>query len=221
MPASARTLAPSPPCPSRQKGVVALLGAKIVGPRAGRFNARDQSPNELRGHSSALSAVGTFLLAVGWLGFNLGSIRHITLPGAPRVAAHTAVCTSLSGSAGSLAALGVMRCRHPRPSHARTTPACLVPSPHCCLNPDADPDPGPNPNPDPDAVCERGVRVSCAQARGRMEPRARVQRLVSRPRLHHRVRLRGRHLDVDRHRRAGRPPLRRSLACGGAGHNRP
>ena len=52
----------SPPCPSRQKGVVALLAAKIVGPRAGRFSARDQPPNELRGHSSALSALGTFLL---------------------------------------------------------------------------------------------------------------------------------------------------------------
>ena len=148
----------SPPCPSRQKGVVALLAAKIVGPRAGRFSARDQPPNELRGHSSALSALGTFLLTVGWLGFNLGSIQHISLPGAPRVAAHTAVCTSLSGSAGSLAALGVMRCRHPRPSHARTTPACLVPGPHGCPDPDADADPGPDPNPDPDAVCERGVR---------------------------------------------------------------
>jgi Amt family ammonium transporter len=92
-------------------GVVALLAAKIVGPRAGRFHARDQPPNELRGHSSALSVLGTFLLTVGWLGFNLGSIRHITLPGAPQIAAQTAVCTSLSGSAGCLAAIGVMRCR--------------------------------------------------------------------------------------------------------------
>ena len=113
----------------RVKGVVALLAAKIVGPRVGRFQGRDQPPVELRGHSSVLTVLGTFLLTVGWFGFNLGSIRHITRPGAPRIAAQTAVCTSLSGCAGCLAALGVSRCRRPRPScECPHAPASSYPS---------------------------------------------------------------------------------------------
>ena len=211
MPAGVRTHALTAPSP-RAKGVVALLAAKIVGPRAGRFHARDQGPNELRGHSSALSVLGTFLLTVGWLGFNLGSIRHITLPGAPQIAAQTAVCTSLSGSAGCLAAISVMRCRYPRSLHAHTPPACLVSSPHGR--------PNPNPNPNPNPVCELGLRVSCAQAKDRMEPRARVQRLAGRSRLHHSVRLRGRQHDLHRHRCAGWAHLLCRLACGAAGCKR-
>ena len=90
-------------------GVFALVAAKIIGPRNGRFD-RWRRPVQMPGHSSALMVLGTLLLLIGWLGFNVGSVPRITAAGAPLMAAQTAVRTTLAGSAGSLAALTAGRC---------------------------------------------------------------------------------------------------------------
>ena len=83
-------------------GISALIGAKILGPRIGKFK-RDKSGkvvkvNAFPGHSIALGALGVFILWLGWYGFNgaaatsmeqLGSI-FLTTTIAPAVA--TVVC---------------------------------------------------------------------------------------------------------------------------------
>ena len=83
-------------------GISALIGAKILGPRIGKFK-RDASGkvtkvNAFPGHSIALGALGVFILWLGWYGFNgaaatsveqLGSI-FLTTTVAPAVA--TVVC---------------------------------------------------------------------------------------------------------------------------------
>ena len=92
-------------------GMLALAVAKAVGPRAGRFDPLTGRPVELRGHSSTLVVLGTLLLWVGWLGFNVGSTPSIVADGATEMAARTAVRTTLSASAGSLAAIAFARCR--------------------------------------------------------------------------------------------------------------
>ncbi len=83
-------------------GISALIGAKILGPRIGKFT-RDKSGkvvkvNAFPGHSIALGALGVFILWLGWYGFNgaaavsiaqLGSI-FLTTTVAP--AAATVVC---------------------------------------------------------------------------------------------------------------------------------
>ena len=83
-------------------GVSALIGAKIIGSRIGKFQ-RDKSGkivkvNAFPGHSIALGALGVFILWLGWYGFNgaaatsmeqLGSI-FLTTTIAPAVA--TVVC---------------------------------------------------------------------------------------------------------------------------------
>ena len=83
-------------------GISALIGAKILGPRIGKFN-RDKSGkvvkvNAFPGHSIALGSLGVFILWLGWYGFNgaaatsmeqLGSI-FLTTTIAPAVA--TVVC---------------------------------------------------------------------------------------------------------------------------------
>ena len=83
-------------------GISALIGAKILGPRIGKFT-RDKSGkvvkvNAFPGHSIALGALGVFILWLGWYGFNgaaatsiaqLGSI-FLTTTVAPAVA--TVVC---------------------------------------------------------------------------------------------------------------------------------
>ena len=83
-------------------GISALIGAKILGSRIGKFT-RDESGkvvkvNAFPGHSIALGALGVFILWLGWYGFNgaaatsiaqLGSI-FLTTTVAPAVA--TVVC---------------------------------------------------------------------------------------------------------------------------------
>ncbi len=83
-------------------GISALVGAKILGPRIGKFNTdkngRVTKVNAFPGHSLPLGALGVFILWLGWYGFNgaaavsveqLGSI-FVTTTIAPAVA--TVVC---------------------------------------------------------------------------------------------------------------------------------
>ena len=83
-------------------GISALIGAKILGPRIGKFK-RDENGKVVKigafpGHNVALGALGVFILWFGWYGFNgaaatsveqLGSI-FLTTTIAPAVA--TVVC---------------------------------------------------------------------------------------------------------------------------------
>ena len=50
-------------------GVAALLGAWMMGPRIGKYNA-DGTVNAIPGHSIPLGGLGVFLLWFGWFGFN-------------------------------------------------------------------------------------------------------------------------------------------------------
>lgn len=83
-------------------GISALVGAKILGPRIGKFNMDKEGKitkvNAFPGHSIPLGALGVFILWLGWYGFNgaaatsveqLGSI-FVTTTIAPAVA--TVVC---------------------------------------------------------------------------------------------------------------------------------
>lgn len=83
-------------------GISALIGAKILGPRIGKFKKDEKGKvvkvNAFPGHSIALGALGVFILWLGWYGFNgaacksieqLGSV-FLTTTVAPAVA--TVVC---------------------------------------------------------------------------------------------------------------------------------
>ncbi len=83
-------------------GISALIGAKLLGPRIGKFkkdeNGKVTKVNAFPGHSIALGALGVFILWLGWYGFNgaaatslpqLGSI-FLTTTVSPAVA--TVVC---------------------------------------------------------------------------------------------------------------------------------
>ena len=82
-------------------GISALIGAKLLGPRIGKFTHDEKGKikvNAFPGHSIALGALGVFILWLGWYGFNgaaatsveqLGSI-FLTTTVAPAVA--TVVC---------------------------------------------------------------------------------------------------------------------------------
>ena len=53
-------------------GVAALIGAKILGPRIGKYDENGK-PKAIPGHSLTLGALGCFILWFCWFGFNGGS----------------------------------------------------------------------------------------------------------------------------------------------------
>ena len=81
-------------------GVAALVGAKILGPRQGKFRA-DGTPNALPGHDIPMAIVGCFILAFGWFGFNAGS----TLAGGDLRIGVVATNTMLASASGAFASL--------------------------------------------------------------------------------------------------------------------
>ena len=83
-------------------GISALIGAKILGPRIGKFVKNDKGEitkvNAFPGHNLPMGALGVFILWLGWYGFNgaacttveqLGSV-FVTTTIAPAIA--TVVC---------------------------------------------------------------------------------------------------------------------------------
>ena len=83
-------------------GISALIGAKILGPRIGKFtkdkNGKITKVNAFPGHNIPIGALGVFILWLGWYGFNgaaattveqLGSI-FVTTTIAPAIA--TVIC---------------------------------------------------------------------------------------------------------------------------------
>ena len=78
-------------------GIVALVGAYMVGPRAGRIFGRPPAASNL-----ALAALGTFILWFGWYGFNVGSTLGASDPNQLGL---VAVNTTLAAAAGALGAM--------------------------------------------------------------------------------------------------------------------
>ncbi len=78
-------------------GVVALIGAYMVGPRVGRVFGSPPRPSNM-----ALAALGTFILWFGWYGFNVGSTLAASDPNALGL---VAVNTTLAAAMGALGAM--------------------------------------------------------------------------------------------------------------------
>ncbi len=94
-------------------GVVGLMGAMALGPRIGKY-ARDGRPRPMPGHNLVYVIVGTFILAVGGFGFNLGLAVFSGGQRAPLIAVNT-LLASAAGAASALAIV-TMKFRKPDPS---------------------------------------------------------------------------------------------------------
>jgi Amt family ammonium transporter len=95
-------------------GVLALVGAWLLGPRIGKYNA-DGSVNAIPGHNIPMAIIGTFILAFGWFGFNPGS----TLAGSDLRISVVAVNTMIASATGALVAtlwMWFVRSKKPDPS---------------------------------------------------------------------------------------------------------
>lgn len=84
-------------------GFAGLAGAWVLGARLGKYN-NDGTANALPGHNLNMAAIGTFILAFGWFGFNPGSTLGASGSGNLRIGM-IAVCTMLAGAGGSISAM--------------------------------------------------------------------------------------------------------------------
>jgi Amt family ammonium transporter len=91
-------------------GVAAFVGAKLLGPRLGKFKA-DGTPNALPGHHIPMAIAGCFILAFGWFGFNAGS----SLAGGDLRIGVAATNTMLASASGAFVAMAYMWALYGKP----------------------------------------------------------------------------------------------------------
>jgi len=93
-------------------GVAGLVGAKMVGPRSGRYDSSGNS-QPIPGHSMLLAVLGTMFLAFGWYGFNVGTQATVLSAGDAGVTfmggalGQVVMNTTLGMGAGGVAAMVV------------------------------------------------------------------------------------------------------------------
>src|SRR5699024_12742496 len=85
-------------------GWAALAGARLLGPRLGKYG-RHGKPQAIPGHNMSLAVIGLYVLWLGWFGFNPGSTMsfqqpadgrpiHVTTTTSAKAAGLTATITS-------------------------------------------------------------------------------------------------------------------------------
>ena len=101
-------------------GVAALMGAMILGPRIGKYGP-DGKPRAIPAHSIPFAVLGTFILLVGWYGFNGGSELA-----ADSAIGGIAVTTTLAAAAGAITAMLAIWIKSGKPDVAMTANGMLA-----------------------------------------------------------------------------------------------
>lgn len=101
-------------------GVCALIGAKILGPRIGKFGP-DGKVNAIPGHNIVIGALGVFILWFCWFGFNCGSTT-----GAATNLGNIAMTTNLSAVMATVTVLTITWKRYGKPDVSMTLNGTLA-----------------------------------------------------------------------------------------------
>ncbi len=102
-------------------GVAAFWGAKILGPRIGKY-APDGTPHAIPGHHIPMAFLGVFVLLVGWMGFNGAS----TFAGTDLRLTVVIVNTILASAAGCLSAMFIAWWKYGKPDASLTANGLLA-----------------------------------------------------------------------------------------------
>lgn len=102
-------------------GWAALAGAIVLGPRFGKY-AKDGRINVIPGHNMSLALIGTFILWLGWFGFNPGS----TMAADVRLMSHICVTTNMAAATGILGATLTSWLLLKKPDLGMTLNGCLA-----------------------------------------------------------------------------------------------
>jgi Amt family ammonium transporter len=106
-------------------GVAALIGAKILGPRIGKYGP-DGKPRAIPGHSLTLGALGVFILWFCWFGFNGGSTVSMTGDDTLVSASKIFVTTNLAAAFASIATMILTWFRYKKPDVSMTLNGSLA-----------------------------------------------------------------------------------------------
>ena len=106
-------------------GVAALVGAKILGPRIGKYD-KNGKPRAIPGHSLTLGALGVFILWFCWFGFNGGSTVSMTGDDTIFSAGSIFVTTNLAAAVSTVATMIITWIRYGKPDVSMTLNGALA-----------------------------------------------------------------------------------------------
>jgi len=102
-------------------GWAALVGAILLGPRFGKY-ADDGSIKPIPGHNLSLATLGTFVLWLGWFGFNPGS----TMSADPQAISHIVITTNTAAASAILSSTITSWILLGKPDLGMTLNGCLA-----------------------------------------------------------------------------------------------
>ena len=106
-------------------GWAALAGAFVLGPRLGKYSA-DGSINPIQGSNLAIATLGTFILWLGWFGFNGGSQLAMGSIGDIADVSRIFVNTNMAAASGAVAALILTQVIYGKPDLTMILNGCLA-----------------------------------------------------------------------------------------------
>ncbi len=106
-------------------GVCALIGAKILGPRIGKYG-KDGKPKAILGHNLTLAALGVFILWFCWFGFNGASTVGMDSDALMETAGRVFFNTNMTAAVACCVTLIFTWIRYKKPDVSMTYNAALA-----------------------------------------------------------------------------------------------
>ena len=106
-------------------GIAALVGAKILGPRIGKYN-KDGSANAIPGHNITVGALGVFILWFCWFGFNGCSTVSMTGDDNIMLAGSVFVTTNIAAAAATVTTMIFTWVKYKKPDVSMTLNGSLA-----------------------------------------------------------------------------------------------
>jgi Amt family ammonium transporter len=106
-------------------GVASLIGAKILGPRIGKYD-KNGKPKAIPGHSLTLGALGVFILWFCWFGFNGGSTVSATGDDVLVSMGSIFVTTNMAAAIASITVMCITWIRYKKPDVSMTLNGSLA-----------------------------------------------------------------------------------------------
>ena len=101
-------------------GVASLIGAKILGPRIGKYD-RNGKPRAILGHNLSIAALGVFVLWFCWFGFNGCSTVSMTWDDTLVAAGSIFVTTNMSAAVACVTTMLFTWIRFKKPEDRKST----------------------------------------------------------------------------------------------------
>jgi Amt family ammonium transporter len=106
-------------------GISALVGAKILGPRIGKYD-KNGKPKAIPGHSLTLGALGVFILWFCWFGFNGGSTVSATGDDVLVSMGNIFVTTNMAAAVASITVMLITWIKYKKPDVSMTLNGSLA-----------------------------------------------------------------------------------------------